>query len=46
MTIQGRGRILVIAIPAVLLAGFLVFAGYGWLQEQASNIPSESVGWA
>jgi hypothetical protein len=42
MTIQGRGEVLAIAIPAVLLAGFLVFAGYGWLQEHDARVKAEA----
>ncbi len=42
MTIQGRGEILAIAIPAVLLAGFLAFAGYGWLGEHDARLKAES----
>ncbi len=42
MTIQGRGEVLAIAIPAVLLAGFLVFAGYGWLQEHDARVKAET----
>jgi uncharacterized protein HemX len=42
MTIQGRGEVLAIAIPAVLLAAFLVFAGYGWLQEHDARLKAET----
>jgi hypothetical protein len=42
MTIQGRGEVLAVAIPAVLLAGFLVFAGYGWLQEHDARVKAET----
>ena len=42
MTIQERGEVLAIAIPAVLLAGFLVFAGYGWLQEHDARMKAEA----
>ena len=42
MTIQGRGEVLAIAIPAVLLAGFLVFAGYGWIQEHDARLKAEA----
>ncbi len=42
MTIQGRGEVLAIAIPAVLLAGFLVFAGYGWLHEHDARVKAEA----
>ncbi len=42
MTIQGRGEILAIAIPSVLLAAFLVFAGYGWIQEHDARVKAEA----
>jgi hypothetical protein len=42
MTIQGRGEVLAIAIPAVLLAGFLVFAGYGLIQEHDARLKAEA----
>jgi Tfp pilus assembly protein PilN len=42
MTIQGRGLVLAIAIPSVLLAGFLVFAGYGWMQEHNARLKAET----
>jgi hypothetical protein len=42
MTIQGRGEVLAVTIPAVLLAGFLVFAGYGWLQEHDARLKAET----
>ncbi len=42
MTIRGRGEVLAIAIPGVLLAGFLAFAGYGWLQEHDARMKAEA----
>ena len=42
MTIQERGTTLAIAIPAVLLAAFLVFAGYGWLREHDARLKAET----
>jgi hypothetical protein len=42
MTIQGRGEALAIGIPSVLLAAFLVFAGYGWFQEHDARLKAES----
>jgi len=42
MTIQGRGEVLAVAIPSVLLAGFLVFAGYGWLGEHDARVKAET----
>jgi len=42
MTIQGRGLLLAIAIPSILLAGFLVFAGYGWMQEHNARLKAEA----
>jgi hypothetical protein len=35
-------RTLAIAIPSVLLAGFMAFAGYGWLQEHNARIKAEA----
>jgi hypothetical protein len=42
MTIQERGAVLAVAVPAVLLAGFLAFAGYGWLQEHDARLKAET----
>jgi len=42
MTIEGRGKFLAIAIPAALLAAFLVFAGYGWMQEHDARLKAEA----
>jgi hypothetical protein len=42
MTIQGRGEALAIGIPSVLLAGFLVFAGYGWFQEHDARLKADA----
>jgi hypothetical protein len=42
MTLQGRTEAFAIGIPAVLIAGFLVFAGYGWLQEHDARLKAET----
>ncbi len=42
MTIPEREKILAIAIPSVLLAGFLVFVGYGWMQEHDARLKAET----
>lgn len=42
MTIPEREKVLAIAIPAVLLAGFLVFVGYGWMQEHDARLKAEA----
>jgi hypothetical protein len=42
MTIQGRGEVIAIAIPAVLLTALLVFGGYGWLQEHDARMKAEA----
>ncbi len=35
-------RTATVALPAALLAGLLVFAGYGWLQEQYARLKAET----
>ena len=42
MTIPEREKILAIAIPSVLLVGFLVFVGYGWMQEHDARLQAEA----
>jgi cytochrome oxidase assembly protein ShyY1 len=42
MTIPEREKVLAIAIPMVLLAGFLVFVGYGWMQEHDARLKAEA----
>jgi hypothetical protein len=42
MTIPEREKILAIAIPSVLLAGFLAFVGYGWMQEHDARLKAEA----
>jgi hypothetical protein len=42
MITQEQGKAIFIALPALLLAGFLVFAGYGWLQEHDARLKAES----
>ena len=42
MITQEQGKAIFIAVPALLLAGFLVFAGYGWLQEHDARLKAES----
>jgi cytochrome oxidase assembly protein ShyY1 len=42
MTIPERDKVVAIAIPAVLLAGFLVFVGYGWMQEHDARLKAEA----
>src|SRR5277367_5913708 len=42
MIIPERDKVLAIAIPSVLLAGFLIFVGYGWMQEHDARLKAES----
>jgi hypothetical protein len=42
MTIQGRGLVLAAGIPAVLLAGVVIFAGCGWVQEHDARVKAET----
>jgi len=42
MTIPGREKVLAIAVPSVLLAGFLIFVGYGWMQEHDARLKAET----
>jgi len=42
MTIPEREKVLAVAIPSVLLAGFLVFVGYGWMQEHDARLKAEA----
>jgi hypothetical protein len=42
MTIPERDKFLAIAVPLVLLAGFLVFVGYGWMQEHDARLKAEA----
>jgi hypothetical protein len=42
MITQEQAKTLAIAVPTVLLTGFLVFAGYGWLQEHDGRVKAEA----
>jgi hypothetical protein len=42
MITQQQGKVLAIAVPALLLAGVLVFVGYGWLQEHDARLKTET----
>jgi hypothetical protein len=42
MTIPEREKVLAIAIPSVLFVGFLVFVGYGWMQEHDARLKAET----
>lgn len=42
MTIPEREKVVAIAIPVVLFAGFLVFVGYGWMQEHDARLKAET----
>ncbi len=42
MTIPEREKVLAIAIPTVLLVGFLIFVGYGWMQEHDARLNAET----
>ncbi len=42
MTIPDREKIIAIAIPSVLFVGFLIFTGYGWLQEHDARLQAET----
>jgi hypothetical protein len=42
MTIPEREKVLAIAIPLVLFVGFLVFVGYGWMQEHNARLKAET----
>ncbi len=42
MILEGKARILAVAVPLILLAGFLLFAGYGWLQEHDARLKAQT----
>jgi hypothetical protein len=42
MTIPDRDKIIAVAIPSVLFLGFLIFTGYGWLQEHDARLQAET----
>jgi cytoskeletal protein RodZ len=42
MTIPEREKVLAIAIPSVLFVGFLIFVGYGWMQEHDARLKAET----
>jgi hypothetical protein len=42
MTIPEREKALAIAIPTILFACFLVFIGYGWMQEHDARLKAEA----
>jgi hypothetical protein len=42
MTVPEREKLLAIAIPSVLLAGFLIFVGCSWMQEHDARLKAET----